>query len=113
MMLATHPPHGLPWLTKAAHAMVNHAEQVRPKAPRMATITELLELGDRLMKAGAEELGRGHRCGAQVFRDELMIFALTTRPLRRRNFSALEIGRTLIVGPNVASGSNLTLGARA
>ena len=29
-----------------------------------------------------------------------MICALITRPLRRRNFSALEIGRTLFVGPD-------------
>jgi hypothetical protein len=97
---ATHPPEGLSWLTKAAHAMANHAQPVRPKAPRMATISELLELGSKLMKTGREELHRGHRRGAQVFRDGLMVSALISRPLRRRNFSALEIGRTFIVGQN-------------
>jgi site-specific recombinase XerC len=100
MIRATHAPKGLPWLTKAAHAMVNHAEPVKPKAPRMATMAELLELGVRLMKIGKDELDRGHRRGAQVFRDGLMVCALITRPLRRRNFSALEIGKTLIVGPD-------------
>jgi hypothetical protein len=91
---ATHPPDGLPWLTKIAHSMGNHAKPVKSKAPHMATIAELLELGRELLKAGAQELASGHRRGAQIFRDGLMICALATRPLRRRNFSALEIGRT-------------------
>jgi integrase/recombinase XerC len=60
----------------------------------------LLELGDRLVRAGAQELDHGKRRGAQVFRDGLMICALVTRPLRRRNFSALDIGKTLIVAPD-------------
>ncbi len=98
MIRATYPPDGLTWLTKAAHAMANHAQPVRSKTARMATIAELLELGHELMKIGAQELACGRRRGAQVFRDGLMICALTTRPVRRRNFSALEIGRTLIVG---------------
>jgi hypothetical protein len=91
---ATHPPDGLPWLTKIAHSMGNHAKPVKSKAPHMATIAELLKLGRELLTAGAQELASGHRQGAQIFRDELMICALATRPLRRRNFSALEIGRT-------------------
>ncbi len=98
MIRATHPPAGVEWLTRAAHAMANHAQPVKSKTARMATIAELLELGHELMKIGARELARSHRRGAQVFRDGLMICALTTRPVRRRNFSALEIGRTLIVG---------------
>lgn len=63
----------------------------------MATIAELLKLGRELLNAGAQELASGHRRGAQIFRDGLMICALATRPLRRRNFSALEIGRTLVM----------------
>lgn len=100
MIRATHPPKGVPWLTRAAHAMVSRAEPVRPKAPRMATMAELLKLGDELMKIGKDELGRGRRQGAQVFRDGLMISALVMRPLRRRNFSALGIGTSFIVGPD-------------
>jgi hypothetical protein len=70
MIRATHPPHGLPWLTKAAHAMTNHAQPVKSKTPRMATIAELLKLGHELMKNGVIELDHGHhRRGAQVFRD--------------------------------------------
>lgn len=100
MIRATHPPKGLPWLTKAAHAMANHAQPVKSKTGQMATIAELLALGRGLKKIGAHELDCGHRQGAQVFRDGLMVCALAMRPLRRRNFSALEIGRTLIVGPH-------------
>jgi len=100
MVRATHPPEGAPWLTRIAHSMANHAEPVKSKPARMATITELLELGCGLMKIGQAELDRGRRRGAQVYRDGLMVCALITRPLRRRNFSALEIGRTFIVGPD-------------
>jgi hypothetical protein len=100
MIRATHPPDGLPWLTKAAHAMTNHAQPVKLKTARMATIAELIELGVGLMKIGEAELDRGRRRGAQVYRDGLMVSALITRPLRRRNFSALEIGRTLIIDAN-------------
>jgi hypothetical protein len=97
---ATHPPDGLSWLTKMAHSMANHAKPVKSKTPHMATIAELLKLGAGLLKVGEGELDRGHRRGAQIYRDGLMICALITRPLRRRNFSALEIGRTLIVSPD-------------
>jgi hypothetical protein len=100
MIRATHAPNGLPWLTKAAHAMANHAQPVKLKTARMATIAELLELGVGLMKVGEAELDRGRRRGAQVYRDGLMVCALITRPLRRRNFSALEIGRSLFVAPD-------------
>ena len=100
LIRATHPPDGLKWLTKIAHSMANHATPVKSKTARMATIPELLKVGYGLMKIGEEELDSGHGRGAQVFRDGLMISALTTRPLRRRNFSALEIGRTLIADAN-------------
>ena len=52
LIRATHPPDGLPWLTKTAHAMANHAEPVKSKTARMATIAELLKLGYGLMKIG-------------------------------------------------------------
>ena len=100
MIRATHPPDGLPWLTKAAHAMANHAQPVKSKTARMATIAELLRVGCGLIKIGEAELEGGERRGAQVYRDGLMVCALITRPLRRRNFSALQIGRTLFVGPD-------------
>ena len=94
---ATHPPDGLPWLTKMAHAMANRAEPVKSKTARMATIAELLNLGRELMKEGRIDLSREHRSGAQVFRDGLMLSALATRPLRRRNLAALQIGKTLVM----------------
>lgn len=97
MIRACHPPHGLPWLTKAAHSMVNRAEPVKSKTARMATIEELLQLGFTLMETGRRDLHSGCRRGAQVFRDGLMIGALAMRPVRRRNFAALKIGATLLV----------------
>lgn len=62
---------------------------------RMVGAAELFGLGTRTM-AGAE---RG-RCGvawreAVAFRDGLMIALLATRPVRRRNLAAMEMGRHL------------------
>ena len=90
---ATHAPDGLPWLTKFAHQMMNGGTPSKSKTQRMATIAELLDLGGALMVRGREHLDAGRRCGAQVFRDGLMISTLATRPLRRRNFAALRIGK--------------------
>lgn len=69
LIRATHPADGLRWLTKIAHSMVNHATPVKSKTAQMASIAELLELGNTLLKTGAQELTRGHRRGAQIFRD--------------------------------------------
>lgn len=99
LIRACHPPDGLPWLTRSAHALASRAEPERSKALRMATVDELLQLGFALMTTGKRDLDIGLRQGARIFRDGLMICALVMRPVRRRNFAELEIGRTLIVEP--------------
>jgi len=99
LIRACHPPDGLPWLARLAYALASRAEPTRSKGPRMATIDELLRLGFALMATGRRDLDIGLRHGARIFRDGLMICALVMRPVRRRNFAELEIGRTLIVEP--------------
>ncbi len=94
LVRATHPPDGAPWLTRTAHEMANSASPVKNKTAQMASLAEILALGDKLMKNGTDELHRGYRSGAQTFRDGLMLTALATRPFRRRNLAALQIGRT-------------------
>lgn len=66
------------------------------KAPKIRHVTELVELGLRLM-ADAEE-GRGLVCRrrATQYRDGLIIALLALRPLRLGNFTGLVIGRHLV-----------------
>ena len=92
---ATHPPHGIPWLTKLAHYMSNTAKPSKSKVDRMASVPELLDLADKLMKAGRSKFEDGRRSGGQTYRDGLMIAMLANRPLRVRNFAALKIGQAL------------------
>lgn len=92
---ATAPPNGLPWLTKLAHRMSNRAQPSRPKLPRMAPVSELLELGIRLMSDGLQDHSEGRTHGAWTYRNGLMIAALAARPtLRLKNFQALRINHT-------------------
>ena len=67
----------------------------KAKVGRLRHATELLELGLRLMD---EAVGPGlsRRQASIGFRDGLIIALLALRPLRRANFTALEIGRHLL-----------------
>lgn len=55
VLRATHPPDGLPWLTKLCHRMTNTAKPSKSKVGRMATLPELFDLADALMKAGKSD----------------------------------------------------------
>ncbi|NGO62459.1 hypothetical protein G6N76_02140 [Rhizobium daejeonense] len=97
MLRATAPPDGMPWLTKLAHRLMNNAASVRPKLPRMVSISDLASLGLKLMADGRAMLANGKADGAMTFRDGLMIAALVSRPMRRRNFAALRLGVSFLV----------------
>ncbi|MBP2157493.1 MULTISPECIES: hypothetical protein [Asticcacaulis] len=97
MVRACHPPHGHEWLTQMAHRMTNLATPSRPKAPRMATLTELLDLGNRLMDEGKKLLTKGQSQGAWLFRDGLLISMLIAHPLRRRNIAAMKLEKTVLI----------------
>jgi integrase/recombinase XerD len=67
----------------------------RDKHPRLVASNRLLALGQALMNA----VSPGPAFQVEdllVYRDGLMIALLASRPLRRRNFAAIEIGRHLI-----------------
>lgn len=92
------PPDGLSWLTKLAHSLTNSADRVRSKAPRMAPIADLVDLGELLMDGGRRKRCDGMRGSDAVqFRDGLMIALLARRPLMRvRNLFELRIGHNLV-----------------
>ena len=97
MVRACHPPHGHVWLTQMAHRMTNKATPSRPKAPRMATLAELLDLGSKLMDEGKASLMKGQRQGTWLFRDGLLISVLVAHPLRRRNIAAMQLEKTVLI----------------
>jgi hypothetical protein len=77
-----------------------HAAPVREKRPRLQTVDDLFDFGVEMMEA-AESAGAAPspivmtwECATQ-FRDGLMVALLALRPLRRRNFCSIEIGRHL------------------
>lgn len=97
MLRACSPPHGVEWLTKLAHRMVNRAVPSRPKLPRMARVIDVDLLAERLMSASLQQLRQGQRSGAVTYRDGLMIALLINRPMRLRNLASLRIGHSFII----------------
>lgn len=97
VLRACSPPHGIEWLTKLAHRMVNTAIPSRPKLPRLVRVSDVVLLSERLMKIGLQDLCQGRSSGAVTYRDGLMIGLLIRRSMRRRNFADLQIGRTMIM----------------
>jgi integrase/recombinase XerD len=82
------------WLKRLLACLRTTAGSGRDKRARLQSAHELFALGLRLMTlAEVEERTSLHR--AAVYRDGLMIALLAARPLRRRNFAALELGRHL------------------
>jgi len=72
-------------------------KRARPQEKRGKIVDPrlLLELGRGLMDSAEQVAQAGER--ARQYRDGLIIALLVSRPLRRRSFSALELGRTLHV----------------
>jgi integrase/recombinase XerC len=94
---ACHPPHGVEWLTKLAHRLVNTAQPARAKLPRMAPISAIADLGAKLMAKGLAQLEQGKRSGAITYRDGLLFALLIRRPLRRSEMWQLQIGTTFLI----------------
>lgn len=94
---ACHPPDGNADLRGFAQRRQERARPCLPKVTRTATLAELIDLGEQLMDRGREMLLGGHQGGATTFRNGLMIAMLTVHPIRRRNFAALQIGKTLLL----------------
>lgn len=84
------------WLWKIGSRLKRKAHPVRTKSDHLVPQATLLALGRRLM-ADAESRREGAVSRRAVrYRDGLMIALLAARPLRRRNFTAIQIGRNLV-----------------
>jgi integrase/recombinase XerD len=67
---------------------------VRTKKDKLICVEELYAQGAAMMAETVRSTAQDWR-DAQHFRDGLMLCFLASRPLRMRNFSAIEIGRHL------------------
>ena len=84
------------WLRRIEARVRHQAVSVRGKRQRMVPSESLLSYGAELMVT-AEDLATGSLLKrACRFRDGLMIAVLAARPLRRRNFTRIEIDRHLV-----------------
>jgi integrase/recombinase XerD len=107
MLQALAPERDWAWLSQVQARLQRRATPSRDKRPRLVPAAELFALGLDLM-AEAEAAPAGEAVEAALaFRDGLMIALLATRPLRQRNFLAIEIGRHLL---QVGEGWRLTFG---
>jgi hypothetical protein len=100
MMRDVWPDHDWAWLCAVQARAQRFAEPSRNKDARIVPQQDLLRLGCELMQQAAamsmpEDLRAGPDHPALLFRDGLIIALLAMRPLRQRNFLALQIGRCL------------------
>jgi len=80
------------WLRAWQYAFQKRARP-RDKRSKMIDPRRLIELGRALMDSAEQHARASER--ARQFRDGLVIALLAHRPLRRRSFAALEVGRNL------------------
>jgi integrase len=82
-------------LQNAVKRLSGVADQQR-KRGRLQEPSRLLALGRQLMAEAAKGLRQHPRMDAALFRDGLQLALLALRPLRKRNFAALQIGKHLV-----------------
>ena len=75
---------------------LNHAEPVRDKRAKVHHPARLIDLGITLMERATLEPVARPAWRAVRYRDGLMIACLAARPLRRRTFCRLAIGKSLV-----------------
>lgn len=101
-----HPEADLSYLLDAV-ASVKAIAKPRPKLPRMADHSALVEFGEALIAHGAIRAGEGHMLSAAAVRDGCVILFQIACPLRRTSFEALRLGYCLLrdeLGYHVALG---------
>jgi integrase len=83
------------WLAQLEAAMRQQARPLRDQRLGLRSVTELVELGERLM---GEEAASAATLFQELlaYRDGLMIALLPLVPLRLKNFASLELGRSLM-----------------
>jgi integrase len=96
---AVDPAADWTFLRRAVRALAGRAEPTANKEPRIQSSVRLLELGLGLMQEAKGKCATRPARAAVLYRDGLIIALLALRPLRLRNLTALELGRTLQGGP--------------
>jgi hypothetical protein len=92
------PEADIPYLRRARARLKARARPVRNKRQQIAPIGQLLRLGLVLTeKAERDDVAR-ETWRAALYRDGVMIMMLACRPIRRRSFAELRLGRHLIKG---------------
>jgi integrase/recombinase XerD len=83
------------WVLRAASRLHSSATPSRDLRSRLRPADEVLQLGLDLMEAAEHDRFRTPVERATLFRDGLMISLMVLRPLRRANFTALDLGGRL------------------
>jgi site-specific recombinase XerD len=96
VLRAMAPDRDWDWLRNVESRLRKTASNARDKTPRVKSTSELFAYGVELMERADSPSGGTSFQRSQSFRDGLIIALLAARPLRRRNFAAIEIGRHLI-----------------
>ena len=84
------------WLVCMVRRLQHVAKAARSKRPQLVGIDELFALGLGMMQDADSRQEPLHWSPALRFRDGLAIALLAARPLRIADFTALEIGRSLL-----------------
>jgi len=82
------------WLSLRYSRLKHRAKPSRNKQPAIRSVSELYDLGISLMEAAKAPVGQPIRT-AIAYEQGLMIALLAARPLRIRNYQALELGTSL------------------
>jgi integrase len=83
------------WIRSLERLLRRTAHSVRNKPARLVSSSLLFSYGLELMNRAEAPTGGTPLQRAVHFRDGLMVSLLAARPLRRRNFCSIEIGRHL------------------
>jgi integrase len=91
------PEQDWTWLRRCVRRLETQ-QRPRPKSPRIVDARRLMALGYALIDQGWAGLAADASDvkARLAYRDGLMIVLLAARPVRRRNFAAIAIGRQLI-----------------
>src|SRR5436190_18153301 len=90
------PERDWAWLREMEGRVRYGAASIRNKRLRVVSSEALLAFGIELMSSVYNDQGGSELKRALRFRDGLLIALLAARPLRRRNFAEIEIGRHLV-----------------
>ena len=89
------PGTSYPYLSRARYRLKARARPTKDKRSRMVPSADLLRLGLRLMEQAETGTFACEFHRAARYRDGLIVLLLASRPIRRGNLAAIQIGRHL------------------